>query len=225
MFLEAGIDISKQDAAGRSALHLASWFGHTDVIKLLLSYGFEITAVDSLGNTALHHCAWFGWYHAAKILVEAKANVNAQNKAGDTPLHIACHHNDSGIVSILLDHQADTKIKNRLGQTPENIAESEDRSDIIEILQKRDGTPSMIHEIKALNKLLDERHAAQEKQNGIITICKSKLETQSNILLQLHQKHGEMKRKLNEMASLVKEMEGKVESLMPQSRFTLSWIK
>lgn len=228
MFLASGVDITKQDAAGRTALHLAAWFGHADVIKILLTSGADISALDSLGNTALHHCAWFGCYHAAKLLLEAGATVNAQNKAGDTPLHLACHHNDSGIVSALLDHQADTKIKNKLNQTAENIAEIEDRSDIIEILQKRDGqgAPSMVHEVKYMNKILEEMILAQEKQNNILLIWKTKLEAQSNILLQLHQKHGEMKRTLNDVASLAKEIEKKAEGILPlQSRFTYSWTK
>lgn len=45
---------------GWTPLHLATYFGHKDVMELLLSRGADINALNEMGDTSLHKAAFIG---------------------------------------------------------------------------------------------------------------------------------------------------------------------
>lgn len=45
---------------GWTPLHLATYFGHKDVMELLLSRGADINAINEMGDTSLHKAAFIG---------------------------------------------------------------------------------------------------------------------------------------------------------------------
>ncbi|KAJ6642767.1 Oxysterol-binding protein-related protein 1, partial [Pseudolycoriella hygida] len=45
---------------GWTPLHLATYFGHKDVMEVLLSKGADINAINELGDTSLHKAAFIG---------------------------------------------------------------------------------------------------------------------------------------------------------------------
>ncbi len=47
-------DVNAKDAYGSTALHEASFFGHDDIVRLLLKAGAHVLARDTDGGTALH---------------------------------------------------------------------------------------------------------------------------------------------------------------------------
>jgi len=51
VLLQAGADVNKQCEHGRTALHMATAWGHADVVQLLLENGANPTIVDEEGLT------------------------------------------------------------------------------------------------------------------------------------------------------------------------------
>lgn len=47
-------DVNGKDAYGLTALHEASFFGHDDIVRLLIKAGAHVLARDTNGATALH---------------------------------------------------------------------------------------------------------------------------------------------------------------------------
>ena len=82
------VDVS--DGYGWTALHYASWFSQTDVIKHLLDKGANMNRQDRYKkNTPLHKAAQNNKTEAVRILIENGADVNLMNYVNKTPLDYA----------------------------------------------------------------------------------------------------------------------------------------
>jgi uncharacterized protein len=92
---------------GWTALHLAAFFGHREVARLLLERGAEVNARSrntTFGreNTPLHAAAANRRTEVARLLIEAGADVNARDRSGLTPLALAAGtHNDLLMLDLL----------------------------------------------------------------------------------------------------------------------------
>lgn len=75
----AGAEVDLRDKAGRTPLHMAAFFGRTDVALCLLKRGAEISAVDAAGRTPLDLAGAEGYTETASRLADAGA------EAGDAP--------------------------------------------------------------------------------------------------------------------------------------------
>ncbi|KAF1996407.1 ankyrin [Amniculicola lignicola CBS 123094] len=89
-----------------SALHYAAANGHTDVIKLALSFTTSaaglINTVNDSGNTPLHWAALNGHLACVKLLVQAGADVTIINKAGHDAVYEAEINDKQEVVDWLL---------------------------------------------------------------------------------------------------------------------------
>ncbi|XP_046558772.1 E3 ubiquitin-protein ligase MIB2-like isoform X1 [Haliotis rubra] len=83
------INAAKED--GWTALHLAAYNGHADVISVLIKYKADLRAKNALQKSALHLACENAYFDPVKTLVDNGAEVNAQDKDGDTP---SPYHND-----------------------------------------------------------------------------------------------------------------------------------
>ena len=82
------VDVS--DWAGRTALHWASLYNRTDVIKHLLDKGANMNRQDRRDKyTPLHWAAQYKKTEAVRILIENGADVNLMNYGNKTPLDYA----------------------------------------------------------------------------------------------------------------------------------------
>ena len=48
--LEDGVDLTKVVTNGQTALHLAAWSGHSEIVSLLMAYGASLTVRDKDGR-------------------------------------------------------------------------------------------------------------------------------------------------------------------------------
>jgi hypothetical protein len=79
--------INARDCFGNTPLILASYRGHSRIVKVLLAAGAEVNATNGGGETALIcACSW-NRLETARLLVSAKAFVNARSTSGSTPLN------------------------------------------------------------------------------------------------------------------------------------------
>ena len=86
ILLENGADTNIKDDREYSPLHIASFDGHTGILRLLLRYKHDINVCNKQGNTLLHLALYSK--NSTKIidlLLENRANIYARNSDGKTP--------------------------------------------------------------------------------------------------------------------------------------------
>ncbi len=121
-------EINSLSKDGWSALHLASYFGHLEIVRALIDAGADLSLTSkskmSFGNTALHSAIATGKREVVELLLDKGADVNAIQDPGKiTPLHIAASRPGSiEIIQILLKKGADKTKLSEEEQTPYAIA-------------------------------------------------------------------------------------------------------
>lgn len=94
--LAAGADpyVRAKIGSKLTPLHLAAYFGHTDVCLVLVQQGHvPLTVPDgNNGATPLHHAAGQGHAGTVSALVQAGASLAATNSDGFTALHWAAQN-------------------------------------------------------------------------------------------------------------------------------------
>ena len=88
-------------------LHVASAYGHVDVIRVLFDHGADTMARDRDGNTLLHVASWQGRVNVARFLIEQGADAKAKNNCGGTALYAASLSGNMEVVRFLVNHGLD----------------------------------------------------------------------------------------------------------------------
>jgi len=82
LLLANGASISQRSSYGETALHRCAWYGHLDIIHLLLSSKkneLNINAQDDDGNTPLHHASLNGYDKIVRVLIQYGACTSLKN--------------------------------------------------------------------------------------------------------------------------------------------------
>lgn len=116
--LAEGQDVNAKHK-GYSALYLAAWQGHADVVEVLLDGGAEINDRTPEGGTALQYAAESGHEDIVRLLLERGGNPQLADRNGETPLHFAA---TAAIARLLVDHGADVRARTHSGVTPLHLA-------------------------------------------------------------------------------------------------------
>ena len=117
--LDSGLDVNAI-VKGRSKFSLlqsASFYGHAEVVKLLLNKGAEVNKQDIDRMTPLHYASCRGHMEIVNLLLNNGANVNAKDYDGRTPLHYASSGSHAEIVKLLLERGADINAQDDWGDT------------------------------------------------------------------------------------------------------------
>ncbi|XP_067882651.1 ankyrin repeat domain-containing protein 6b isoform X2 [Heterodontus francisci] len=144
---------------GRTALHLAAYKGHIDVVRVLLKASCDLDIQDDSDQTALHRAAVAGNTEVISALVLEGCALDRQDKDGNTALHEACWHGFSQSVKLLVKAGANVHAKNQMGDTCLHIATRYNHVTIIRILlsafcsvsEKNQAGDSPLHIAAALN--------------------------------------------------------------------------
>ncbi|MCG8649157.1 MAG: acyltransferase family protein [Pirellulales bacterium] len=80
---EIGVHAVSKD--GASLLTVAVFFGHTDMVAMLIDVGADVNQRNGDQGTALHSAAFVGRAEAAAILLRAGADADALDANGQTP--------------------------------------------------------------------------------------------------------------------------------------------
>ncbi|XP_069106084.1 oxysterol-binding protein-related protein 1-like isoform X2 [Argopecten irradians] len=91
---------------GWTALHLATYFGHTGVVKLLLENGAHVNAVNPNGDTPLHKAAFTGRTETLTLLLQYEADVGKINDEGQTPEMIGKTKEIKHLLEAALSHES-----------------------------------------------------------------------------------------------------------------------
>jgi uncharacterized protein len=122
---------------GFQPLGLASFFGHIQVVELLLLKGVEVdTPSQNQQKVRPLHSAVAGRHEAiVRMLLENGADPNAVQTGGFTPLHSAAQNGDKDIARLLLDYGANASAITDDGQTPLDLASTKGHKDVAILLK------------------------------------------------------------------------------------------
>lgn len=85
--LRSGMTVDVSDGTGCTALHFATRFNRTNVIKHLLREGADVNRQDRIiKNTPLHWAICRNYTEVIRILIDNGADVNIRNEINQTPL-------------------------------------------------------------------------------------------------------------------------------------------
>lgn len=126
---------------GFTPLGLASFFGHKELVKILLNNEADpnIAANNSFKVTPLHSACAVSNYEIAQLLIKNGADVNAKQMQGVTPLHSAAHNGQTNLVRLLINNGANINSKMDDGQTPLSMAIEKEFNETIAVLKKNGG--------------------------------------------------------------------------------------
>ena len=99
------------------SLLIASEYGHTTVVSLLLKHGADITARDKYNDTALHVAALFNHVEVAKILLQEGASIDCIGELG-SPMHSAAHNGCLEMAIELKERGASTTLRGKDDASP-----------------------------------------------------------------------------------------------------------
>src|SRR6266702_3376122 len=123
LLLECSVDVNTQHKDHRTPLHLASYHGKLEIVRLLLDRGANANATADNGESPLHKVSK-GKYESqedgvrvAWLLLERGGDVNAQRKDHWTPLHLACYNGKLDIARVLLDRGANANAEADNGES------------------------------------------------------------------------------------------------------------
>ncbi|KAM6953954.1 ankyrin repeat domain-containing protein 6b [Aplochiton taeniatus] len=107
---------------GRSPLHLASYKGHIEVVRVLLKAGCDLDIQDDGEQTALHRAAVVGNSDVLTALIQEGSALDREDKDGNTALHEVSWHGFSQSVKLLVKAGANVHAKNKAGNTALHLA-------------------------------------------------------------------------------------------------------
>jgi adenosylhomocysteine nucleosidase len=117
---------------GFTALHLAAFFGKTEVTRILLAAGARVDTytTNDFANQPLHAAAAGRHIEVCRLLLAAGADVDATQHGGFTPLHEAAQAGDAELVELFLSAGADPTITVEDGSSPADLAEKAGHHDV-----------------------------------------------------------------------------------------------
>jgi ankyrin repeat protein len=130
--------VNKLSADGFPPLGLATFFGHHDVVILLLAHRADpnVQSHNEIRVTPLHAAVDRKDQTLVEILLSHGANPNATEFLGGTPLHTAAMGGMDSIARMLVRHGADPTLKMNDGRTAPELAEAGKNAELAAWLRK-----------------------------------------------------------------------------------------
>ena len=127
---------------GTSLLGLATFFGHENIVRLLLQHKADPNQPSSSRlkvcpiHSAVAHKNADLRESLVLALLKGGANPNIRQENDRTALHLAARLNQVKIATLLLDHGAETWARDTSDMTPEDIAIGKNHKDLIELFKQ-----------------------------------------------------------------------------------------
>ncbi|XP_060555490.1 transient receptor potential cation channel subfamily A member 1-like isoform X2 [Ruditapes philippinarum] len=116
MKLETAVDIQGQRPRLFSCLHLAAYYGHTDLVALYLDQGMDVNHLNGKKDTPLLWAARWGHDETVNLLLDRHADPEVNNDKSSTALYWAIRYEFPKTVSLLLNKgKANPNTKRKLG--------------------------------------------------------------------------------------------------------------
>jgi ankyrin repeat protein len=124
---------------GFTPLHLASFFGRIEMVKLLLPRGADVNAVarNPMAVQPLHSAAAAHDQATITLLLDHGADVNARQAGGWTPLHAAAMFGDVPLAELFLSRGAVAELQNDQGKTALDLAVEKGHTKVADLLRSK----------------------------------------------------------------------------------------
>jgi len=117
-------------------LHVASGFGHAEVVCLLLRHNADVNVrcAGFYDWMPLHFASWKGYTKLVQLFLDHSAEISAQSTVNNTPLCVASSCGQLEVVRLLLRHGADLHIRGFEGQSPFQLATNGQHVEVAQLL-------------------------------------------------------------------------------------------
>lgn len=124
VLLHADANPNTSTTQGTTPLIAAAFYGHTDVVRELLSHkSTNVRAKDAKGMDALICACAHGRHDITRMLLHhPDIDVNSRKNDDVTPFIVASQQGDDQMVRILLEHGVDTTVRTRSGWNAMHVA-------------------------------------------------------------------------------------------------------
>ncbi|MBE5393873.1 ankyrin repeat domain-containing protein [Brevibacillus borstelensis] len=121
---------------GFTALGLAAYLGHKDIVEYLLEKGADVNRAskNDMKVMPLHSAVATLQVDVAELLLKHGAEVNAIQQGGWTPLHEAALHGHEEMIKLLLEFGANKTIKKDNGEIPLDVALQRNHLHVVTLL-------------------------------------------------------------------------------------------
>lgn len=137
--------VDSVDSRGKTPLHCACEFGHTEVVRMLLGLGANMRARDQKGDTGLHMAASNGHASVIHLLVsDFGLDPNINGCDGRTALHNASITGHTHIVEVLKQCKCEILAKDDNGSTPLHLAALNNKVDVVQTLLGMGCSPDVV---------------------------------------------------------------------------------
>jgi hypothetical protein len=149
---------------GRTLVHQAAWWGHTPVLRFLLTLGADVNVHDTsvTRTTPLIEAARTGRKKVCEFLIRYGAKLNIADSFGDTPIHWASRRAHGSLIAQMLakseEFQGSGSTRGLLTMTnnklhiPIDVATNETVRELIRREMRRLGASKAKHK-KTVNKI------------------------------------------------------------------------
>jgi len=140
------VNVNSKDETGWSALGIASRYGPSNIVRLLIRFGADVNQGQSeYENTPLMLAVRDpANIESVKHLIRANAEVDKENTDGDTPLTYAAVFGNIEAGEELLKAGADINHQTKLGQTALFIAAQKDEKDLALLLIRKGANVNLL---------------------------------------------------------------------------------
>jgi ankyrin repeat protein len=132
--IAANADVNAHDADG-SALECAAFYGHVDVVRVLLTAGADPHAAD---GDALRHAATYGHAEIARLLLATSPDLHADDHVA---LRVAARYGHADVVRVLLAAGVDVHAH---GEYALFVAADNERTEVVRILLAAGADPVVL---------------------------------------------------------------------------------
>ena len=160
--------IEEKKNLGRTPLDIASFYGHIEIVKILLQLNVSVDEADIDGYTPIMHAAHQGHLDVVMLLLEHNANIQLTTRQGATVLYIAVMRGHRDVAETLVS--AGDKI-NKLdfnNFTALHCAAIENKHEIVKWMLEKPETKFIIN---------DQSNEHRHTPLTIAIICNGNLET------------------------------------------------
>jgi len=140
LHIDAGVDVEKKDAAGRTALHVAAFASQTPVLEELAKAGANLNALEDDAYDIVTIAAVANDIEVLRMALESGASAkNVTSRYDGTALIAAAHLGHHEAIKVLINHNAPLDHINNLNWTA-----------LIEAVVLGDGGPNHTESVRHL---------------------------------------------------------------------------
>ncbi|EON62878.1 hypothetical protein W97_02103 [Coniosporium apollinis CBS 100218] len=135
LLVDNGALVDAEEGKGDTALHLATWKGHAEVVDALLTHGADIDRLSGRdGNTPLWCAISKGDSALTELFLDRGADPDIRSSTDLLPLHHAAVSGQDKLCKLLAEHGADIHCRDGEGNTPLHYAATTGQKSVISVL-------------------------------------------------------------------------------------------